>query len=82
MALIVTATPTKVDRGYYFYQVSIGTGSTAVTISINGLPGIALTDLAKTASGVGYIALPECTLTATLTGDAKFALEPVATDIK
>jgi hypothetical protein len=80
--LLVTATPTKIERGYYCYQASIGTGTTAVTISLNGLPGIALADLAKSASALGYISLPECSLTATLTGDAKLALEPVARDAR
>jgi hypothetical protein len=80
--LLVTATPTKFKRGYYCYQASIGTGTTAVTISLNGLTGVALADLTKSASAVGYISLPDCVLTATLTGDAKLALEPVARDAR
>lgn len=78
--LLASATPTPIKRGYYAYHASMSAGSTAATISINGLPGVALTELGKSASAFGYIALPACSITVTLTGDAKLALEPVGRD--
>ncbi|ESZ07259.1 MULTISPECIES: hypothetical protein [unclassified Mesorhizobium] len=78
--ILVTATQTAFKRGYYAYHASMTSGSTAATISINGLTAVALAELAKSASAFGYIALPACTITVTLTGDAKLALEPVGRD--
>lgn len=80
--ILQSGVATTVNRGYYFYQSVMTTGSVAATVSINGLSPVSLADLSASASGVGYIALPECALTVTLTGDAAFALEPVALDVR
>lgn len=80
--LLQTATATKVKRGYYFVQIAMTAGTTAVTISVEGLTAIAITDFAKSAAAYFYISLPDCVLTATLTGDAKIALSPVAVDTR
>ncbi len=78
--LLATATPKRIKRGYYFVQYDIPTGALAVSISTEGLTATPLTELTKSASGYTFLALPECTLTATLTGTAKVSVSPVALD--
>ncbi len=73
---------TKIKRGYYFVQIAMTAGTAAATISVEGLTPAALSDFTKSAASTFYVALPECVITATLTGDAKIALAPVAVDTR
>lgn len=74
--ILVTGVATRFKRGYYAYSAFIGTGTTAATINVNGIGAVALPEFATSASRVGFIALPDCVITATLTGDAKLAVAP------
>lgn len=80
--LLKAATPTRVKRGHYFVQIATTSGTTAATISVEGLPGVSLADFTTSAAKTFYVSLPECYITATLTGDAQIALSPVALDTR
>ena len=63
-----------VFKGEYVATASMTSGSVALSYSVDGLPAQDIDDAAWTTSATDSIKLPECSLTVTLTGDAKFSL--------
>jgi len=73
MLFEVTSTQ-AVFKGEYAATASMTSGSVTLSYSVDGLPAQDIDSAAWTANATNTIKLPECNLTVTLTGDAKFSL--------
>lgn len=74
--MLFETTETKfIERGTYIATTDVTTsGTAALSFSVDSLPAQNIENASWSASISKVIHLPECNLTVTLTGDAKFSL--------
>jgi hypothetical protein len=77
MATLATATNLDVKAGDYVVQVTTTTGSCQLHMAVDGKAAQDISEATWSISTIQMITLPDCVLSATLTGDATLSLSKV-----